>query len=292
MNAGKLVAQIAVVAIIVYCSYSAVISAIPMNNEDMKNPVSGLETLSVKPGVSGANIVVEVKGDITSNLPQDVVDTKFVMFVGKGESKIALCELNLGNLVSKKPTSLARTITIPICTILAYSCSGIDDSGNLTIPISTQVAFKYFEWQQSYLIDLDITLNNKTMPIETKVAAPSFSIDKSTNTASMTIEIPSDGGTFLNSVLNDPETKSSYTFSCGDATFTADISKGSSIGLNLTATGTADKTASAILQEFMDAHGGILTVTYGGNPYEIDSTNAAAFVEMLSELYERAGATA
>ena len=80
MNAGKLVAQIAVVAIIVYCSYSAVISAIPMNSEDMKNPVSGLETLSVEPRVNGANIEVEVKGDITSNLPQDVVDTKYVMY--------------------------------------------------------------------------------------------------------------------------------------------------------------------------------------------------------------------
>lgn len=291
VNAGKLVAQIAVVAIIVYCSYSAVISAIPMNNEDMKNPITGLDTLSIGTSLDGANLKVTVDGEITSNLPQDVVDTKFALFVGKGASKIALFELNLGNLVSKQATSLAKTISIPICTLLAYSCSGVDDTGKLTIPVSTQIAFKYFEWQQSYLVDLDVTVNNKQMPIETTVGVPSFSIDKDTNTATMTVEVASGGSTILESVL-DSLTAGSYEFTCGDATFTADITKGSSIGLSLTAAGTADKTAMAILQEFMDAHEGKLTVTYGGNPYEIDSTNAAAFVEMLSELYERAGATA
>lgn len=291
MNAGKLVAQIAVVAIIVYCSYSAVISAIPMNSEDMKNPITGLDSLSIGTTLDGANLKVSVDGEITSNLPQDVVDTKFALFVGKGDGKIALCELNLGNLVSKQAVSLTREITIPICTLLAYSCSGVDDTGKLTIPVSTQIAFKYFEWQQSYLIDLDITVNNNQMPIEANVGVPTFTHDSATNSATMSIDIASGGETLLESVL-DNLSAGTYEFTCGDASFTAAIDKSSGIGLTLTAEGNSDKTATAILQEYMDAHGGRLTVTYGGSDYEIDETNSAAFVEMLSELYKRAGATA
>ncbi len=287
MNAGKLVAQIAVIAIIVYCSYSAVISAIPMNSEDLKNPITGLDSLSIGTTLDGANLKVDVGGEITSNLPQDIVDTKFALFVGKGDAKIALCELELGNLVSKQPVSLDKEISIPICTLLAYSCSGVNDEGKLTIPVSTQIAFKYFEWQQSYLIDLDITVNNTQMPIETEIGAPSFDYESATNTASMTVTIPADGETLLDAVV-DNLSAGTYDFTCNGATFTAELDKSSGIGLTVSAAGNSTQTAAELLQSYMDSHGGKLSITYGGNDYEIDGTNAAAFVEMLSELYDRA----
>ncbi len=288
MNAGKLVAQIAVVAIIVYCSYSAVISAIPMDKEDLQNPITGLDSLSIGTTLDGANLKVSVDGEITSNLPQDIVDTKFALFVGKGDAKIALCELELGNLVSKQPLPLDREITIPICTLLAYTCSGVNDEGKLTIPVSTQIAFKYFEWQQSYLIDLDITVNNTQMPIEAEVGVPTLDYDSATNTASMSIDIPEGGETLLESVVENLS-EDSYEFTCNGATFTASIdTSGSDIGLTVSAAGTSTQTAAELLQSYMDEHEGVLEVTYGGNNYEIDGTNAAAFVEMLSELYDRA----
>lgn len=286
MNAGKLVAQIAALAIIVYCSYSAVISAVPMNTEDLQNPVSGLNTMQVRPELNGGNLDISIEGDLTSNLPQDIVDVKIGFFIGKGNTKVTLIESTIGTLPSKSPIHISEALSIPMCTILSYAACAINPDGTMKIPLHTQVAFKYFEWQSSYLIDLDITVNTDyqteiTPPVITKGANNEVSME-------LTIDsIPEESKRdLITAFIASPYVSGDYTFTCNGASFSANVDKsGSKPVFTITATGTADKTATELLQSYLDEHGS-LTVEYNSSDYTIDKSNAESFIAILSTLYE------
>ena len=277
MNAGKLVAQIAALAIIIYCSYSAVISAIPLDKEDMTHPMEGLDTLTVSPTLSGANLDISITGHVQSNLPQDIVDVKIAFYIGKGDTKITLAESNIGTIASKTLTDINGSGHIPICSILAYSVCALDDAGHLTIPIRTQMEFKYFEWQGSYLIDLGITVN---MNFETALpSTPTITKDDADHSVTMSIDIGS-GETLVSDIVSSLG-DGSYSFEFGDAEFSASIS-GSTVELK--ATGTSTEDAVAILTDYIATHDPI-TFEYNSTNYEIDKDTAEAFIEILKVLY-------
>ena len=277
MNAGKLIAQIAALAIIVYCSYSAVISAIPLDKEDMTHPMEGLDSLTVSPTLSGANLDVSITGQVQSNLPQDIVDVKIAFYIGKGDTKITLAESNIGTIASKTLTDINGSGHIPICSILAYSVCALDDAGHLTIPIRAQMEFKYFEWQGSYLIDLGITVN---MNFETALpSTPTITKDDADHSVTMSIDIGS-GETLVSDIVSSLG-DGSYSFEFGDAEFSASIS-GSTVELK--ATGTSTEDAVAILTDYIATHDPI-TFEYNSTNYEIDKDTAEAFIEILKVMY-------
>ena len=281
MNAGKLIAQIAAIAIIAYCSYSAVISAIPLDKEDLQNPMEGLDSMSVNTTMSGVNLNVSVEGDITSNLPQDIVGVKVAFFIGKDSTKITLLEKDIGTIQSKTPYHLTANTSIPMCTILAYAVCAIDDSGIMKVPIRTQVQFKYFEWQDSYLVDLGITVN---MNYETTVPTiPTPTYDPSDHSVSMDVDLSSAGSDLISAIATHIA-DDTYTFSCNGATFTA-VKSGTDITLE--ATGNTEETAAQLLQKYLDDNGS-LTVTYGGDDYVIDKENAESFINILKVFYDKA----
>lgn len=286
MNAGKLIAQIAALAIIVYCSYSAVISAIPLDKEDMTHPLEGLDTMSVGTSVSGGNLNVTIDGNVTSNLPQDIVGVKIAFFIGNDATKVTLAQSDIGTIKSKTPTMIDEAVSIPICTILAYSVCSIDSEGHMKIPIRTQMEFKYFEWQDSYLIDLGITVN---MNYETTVPVPTYSSDPSTNSVTMELDLGTMGSdSDLVTAIANNISDTTYDFECGDAHFSVTkTTVGGSPHLEMTASGNSTDDAVKILTDYLAEHDNI-TFTYGGNPYVIDKDNAASFINILSVLYGKA----
>ena len=276
MNAGKLIAQIAALAIIVYCSYSAVISAIPLDKEDLTHPLDGFEAMTVTSTVSGVNLTVTVDGDLTSNLPQDIVGVKMAFFIGKDATKITLLEKDIGTIQSKTPYHLNANATIPVCTILAYSVCCIDDSGVMKVPIRTQVEFKYFEWQDSYLVDLGITVNaiyETPVPTPTITSGPDHSVEMELDLSSAGSDIISEIATYIGD--------GTYEFTCNGATFSATIA---GTDLTLEAVGNSDHTATELLQDYLDSHGS-LTVTYGSTDYVIDKNNAESFIHIIDLFY-------
>ena len=281
MNAGKLIAQIAAIAIIAYCSYSAVISAIPLDKEDLQNPMEGLDSMSVNTTMSGVNLNVSVEGDITSNLPQDIVGVKVAFFIGKDSTKITLLEKDIGTIQSKTPYHLTANTSIPMCTILAYAVCAIDDSGHMKVPIRTQVEFKYFEWQDSYLVDLGITVNMNYDTLIPTIPTPTY--DPTDHSVSMDVDISSAGSDLISAIATHiPD--DTYEFTCNGATFTA-VKSGTEITLE--ATGTSEYTAVQLLQEYLDDNGS-LTVTYGSEDYVIDKDNAESFINILKIFYDKA----
>ena len=281
MNAGKLVAQIAALAIIVYCSYSAVISAIPLDKEDMTHPLEGLDGMAVNTTMSGVNLNVSIEGDITSNLPQDIVGVKVAFYIGKDATMITLLEKDIGTIQSKVPYHLTANASIPMCTILSYAVCAIDDSGTMKVPIRTQVEFKYFEWQDSYLVDLGITVNMNYETTVPPIPAPVY--DPSDHSVSMEIDLSSAGSDLISAIATHVG-NGTYEFTCNGASFTATID---GTDLTLEAAGDADKTAVQMLQEYLDDNGS-LTVIYGGDPYVIDKDNAESFINILKVFYDKA----
>ena len=279
MNAGKLVAQLAALAIIVYCSYSAVISAVPLDKEDVQNPISGLKDLTVASSVSGANLDVSITGPIESNLPQDVVDAKIAFYIGKGDTKLTLVESNIGTIASKATTDINGSGHIPLCSILAYSVCAFDDEGHLKIPIRTELEFKYFEWQDSYLIDLGITIN---VIHETALPTPPAIVkDDSDHSVTLTLDLGS-GDTLVSDIvtsLGDGD----YNFVFGDAKFSASIS-GSTVTLK--ATGTDTENAVDILTDYIETHDPI-SFEYNSISYEIDKDTAESFIDILKIMYAK-----
>ena len=282
MNAGKLVAQLAALAIIVYCSYSAVISAIPLDKEDMTHPLEGLDGMAVNTSMSGVNLNVSIDGDITSNLPQDIVGVKVAFYIGKDTTMITLLEKDIGTIQSKVPYHLTANASIPMCTILSYAVCAIDDLGHMKVPIRTQVEFKYFEWQDSYLVDLGITVN---MNYETDLpmAPPTPVFDPADNSVTMEMDIVSTGSDLISAIASHIA-DDTYEFSCNGATFTA-VKSGTDITLE--AAGTSEYTAVQLLQEYLDNNGN-LTVTYGSEDYVIDKDNAESFINILKVFYDKA----
>ncbi len=280
MNAGKLVAQIAALAIIVYCSYSAIISAIPLDKDDLQNPLEGLDTMSVTTSLDGGNLNVNISGNVTSNLPQDIVDVKVAFYIGKDATKITLASTDIGTIASKAPTPVNGSASIPICTILGYSVCSIDSDGHMKIPIRTAVEFKYLQWQSAYLIDLGITVN---MNYETTVPTPEFTYDSSDNSVTMDLDL--DVGEDLVSSIVEYIADGTYDFECDGAHFSATIDKSGSIPhLELTASGNATETAAQILNNYLEEHDE-LVLNYGGNAYTINKENASSFIEILDIFY-------
>ena len=280
MNAGKLIAQIAAFAIIIYCSYSAVISAVPLDANDLQHPLDGLDEMTVGTSLVDGNLNVTINGEVKSNLPQDIVGVKIAFFIGKGDTKITLAQSDVGTIKSKTPTPINEAASIPICTILSYSVCSIDSSGHMSLPIRTQLEFKYFEWQGSYLIDLGITVN---MDYETDVPAPTYSSGEN-NSVTMAVTLDGDSDDLVATIASHLD-DGTYVFECGDATITIEKSTvGSDPKIEFTASGNATDNASEILKDYLEANGNI-TFTYDGHDYVIDKDNAESFISILNTLY-------
>lgn len=288
MNAGKLVAEIAVIAILAYCCYSAVLDAVPLDQEDMQNPISMSDPVIDITPTSGLEMQFRFKVDITSNLPQDVEDVKFAMYLGSGENKIKLTEAQVGAVVSKSTTTLdSGAVNIPTYAIMAYGICSVNEDGTVSVPLCTQIAFKYFKWQESHLVDLSLTIKT-AYPMDCPVI-PVF--ETSGTTSSVTLDIKDDDGIYKQ-VADYMKSKG-----CDDVTLTvggADVNiqintVGGNTSVAFKADGADGKNAYTIMQEYLDAHES-LDLTYGGDTYSLDKENAQTFISLIEMMYGKGSA--
>jgi len=289
MNAGKLIAQIAALAIIVYCSYSAVISAIPLDPDDLKDPLkidmgvdSGSESLD------GLNLKFTVSGSVTSRLPQDIKDVGFAMYLGSGSDKINVGSIHLGSIKAKDTTVFdPLEVSIPVYAVVAFTGYSPTETG-FNVPLCTEIEFKYLEWQESHLIDLGIIVKAN---YEIKNAIPHAST-YGTNGAKVTVDVPA-GTTVYDAAIDKMKSAGldDVTLTCNGSTIHIGLVESAGItSVSFEVDGNMEKTAYQLMKEYMTDHEGVLSFHYMSSDYEISSENASAFVDLIEKLYKEASA--
>lgn len=284
MNAGKLVAEIAVLAIVAYCCYGAVVDAVPEDVNTLSNPVSGMD--SIQPSISsdGLNISVTLSGTLTNNLPQDLVDVGVAIYIGSGSEKMKLASVTR-TLPTDTPVNIDQTLTIPVYAIMAYSTclESNEDNGNITLPLCMKISFKYFEWAGSHLVDMSLTVKTN-LPMGGMTAVPTVTGDPSDNSAQVSIDTTSG---FLSDIMSGmPPEFENVTLECGDAKIHFEIT-GDNLIFKVSGNSTQD--AEDILEDYLEANGKI-DMTFGGETYTLDKEQSEALLEVLDALYDKVGA--
>ncbi len=288
MNAGKLIAQIAVLAIVVCCCYGTIIKAIPLNITSPED-LFQVNTMDVTTHTDGLNLTVDFKGSVTSGLPQDVDNVTVTISIGEREERLKLTTIDIGSLKAKTTTEITKTETIPTYALLAYDIN-VDESGTLTVPMVLEFTFKYMKWQGSYLIDMGIGIDQDfsmvtgaTAPVVTKGAGP--------NDARISISLSKDGSNpLLNAIVDQLNNlgEKEYVMKCGEASisFKTDSSGTSSTDLWMEFTGNANDNAANIMRTYLEEKGE-LTLTFDGKEYTLEKENAETFLSLIDKIYEK-----
>lgn len=290
MNAGKLVAQITVLAIVVYCCYGAFASAMP---SDMTNPISisgpeGEESFKFSTSCpDGLNLTISVDGNVHSNLPQDIKDVRIQFFLGSAGMRTMIADEIIGT-IAKGVTPVHASLVIPTYTVLAYAITGISD-GQMKIPIAVSLAFKYLEWQGSHLIDLNL-LSSVTVPVTTGVTlTPEISTGDNGTKVSVDLDKSTEdtGKTLLESAIEYFGTAEHTITAPGGATITVKATdNSSSYNLTMEATGTDLKNAAQILKDALTDDG--LKLTFDGSTeITIPKENAETYIALIELLYAK-----
>lgn len=291
MNAGKLVAQIAVIAIIAYCCYDAVATAIPTDVRSLDDAFHVGEDFGVQTSSSdgGVTMDVTVSGTVTSGLPQDLKDVFVNIYFGEKGNRLRIANAEVGTIKAKGDTFIDATSKVPTYAIMAYAVSKVDDSGKLIIPMVISVGFKYMEWQGSYLIDLGVDVK-QDLEVASGIPVPNFGPGDGPSSAKMEMTLDKNDDTIagIAETILGGDTSKAYEFTTSNgASFSVSIEKNGEdkLDLSINASGTSDKNAYQLLQEALDANGGTLSLEYGGNQYELTEENADTFINMVKELY-------
>ncbi|MCQ2079020.1 MAG: hypothetical protein MJZ38_03060 [archaeon] len=272
-------------AIIVYCCYGAFVSAVPSNVSDL-GEVFQVEDMNMNTSSSdGLTFDLDFQGKVKSGLPQDVEGVCLQIAIGEKDTRMVLADISNLTIKANATTDIVFHKSIPVFALMSYAALGeVSDDGKLNIPMCTTVAFKYLKWQGEYLIDMGFTIRSD-MPVD--VPGGEIKVHKEAANNLVKTDIVVDKG-----VLDDFATGmnssgvDNMVLTCGDAEFGIDLQKvGDKMGISISASGTSDKTAADIMQEYMDANGGKLTLTYGGNDYTLDEDNSATFIDILNAMY-------
>lgn len=283
MNSGKLIAQIAVLAIIVYCCYGAVASAVPSNLSNL-GEVFQVEDMTMNTSSSdGLTFDLDFNGKVKSGLPQDIEGVNLQIAIGEKETRMILADINNLTIKANETTEIAFHKSIPVFALMSYATTGEIVDGNINIPLCTSIAFKYLKWQESHLIDMGFTIKTD-MPVS--VPGGQIEVTKGPNNLVET-KISVDSG-LLKDLAGGMEGEgiSNLTLTCGDANFSIKLNtEGEKVSIAIGASGTSEKDAAAIMKEYMDAHDGKLTMDYGGNAFELDAENSSTFVSIITAMY-------
>ena len=300
MNAGKLVAQVAVVAIVVYCCYGAIVEALPTNANDLqdlvKNPVS-VSQPEVSAGIDGASLNVTISTDITSHFPQDIDGVYMKIFLGEKAIKVKFGQITIGTLEPNVAKHFEETISIPLYLVASYAICSADGDG-MKLPLCTEVGFKYFKWQGDYLVDLGITMKYDVDISGATVIAPTIYNDG--QDAKMEVSVDTTGeGNILKTALEYLDTSGmmdsgKITLTCGDAEFViTPVDNGSTVDVLFDVHGADGKTAVDIIKQVVAENDGVLQfecAAYSGTIPPVTDENVDTFISIISTLY--AGASA
>ena len=288
MNAGKLIAQIAVLAIVVYCCYGAIVQAIPMGISSTEDAFQ-VNDMTVNTKTDGLELEVSFEGSVTSGLPQDVDDVTVTISIGDEEERLKLAKVDVGSLKAKSTTTIAKTQKVPTYAVLAYGVD-IDETGTLTVPMVLEFTFKYMKWQGSYLIDLGVGVK-QDLKMVTGASVPTVTGDPTNNSAkiAMTFDSSVTDNPLLNAIIKDLGT-ATYTMTCGDAEviFKTDTS-GTVADLSMEFIGNSTTNAADLMRSSLNDDGS-LTLTYNGTDYNLDKENVETFISLVDRIYSEVGA--
>lgn len=289
MNVGRLAAKLVVLAVIIYCCYSAIVEAIPTNGEDltnlMKNPVS-VDQPQVSAAVDGIELKVTVETEVTSHFPQDVDDVYLKILLGEQNTKILLGQVNLGVLQPNVTKHVSETLSIPLYLVASYAICTSDGDG-LKLPLCAECGFKYFKWNGDHLIDLGITLKYTTEISGATVSAPTVYGDHNEN-AKMTVDITS--ADVLKDAIDalsasDLMDGGKVTLTCGGAEFVI-TPDGDNITFDVH--GADGKNAVEVIKKAVAENDGKLQfacAAYSGDIPPVTGDNVDAFLSILEVLY-------
>ncbi len=293
MNAGKLVAQIAVVAIVVYFTYTAVVAAVPTDVHSMDDIFSVTEDFSVNTESidGGMNMKVTVNGAVATKLPQNLEGVYIDVHMGDIGKRTEIAHADIGTIKAKDTTVINASSIVPTYAIMAYAVNGIDSEGNITVPLVLSFGFKYMEWYGVYLVDLGLDIK-QNLQVAAGVSMPEKGAGTGDSSAKVKVVIDGSANETIDGIAKS-------LVDAGKDDFTLTTSNGASINVKITdegggkagiainAAGAGDKSAVDLLKEAVGEDG--LTLTYDGNPFTITKENAAAFIELVTELYKTAG---
>lgn len=293
MNAGKLVAQIAVVAIVVYFTYTAVVAAVPTDVRNFNDVFNVSEDFSVNTETvdSGMNMKVTVNGAVTTKLPQNLEGVYIDVYMGDITKRTQIAHADIGTIKAKDTTPINASSTIPTYAVLAYAVTGLDKDGNITVPLVLSFGFKYMEWYGVYLVDLGMDLK-QNLKIATGVSTPEKGAGDGDSSAKLKVVIDDTTGDTMYGIAKGliDEGKDTFTLKTGDpgAAITVKLTDdGSKMSISINAAGVGDKSAVDLLKEAVGEDG--LTLMYGDEAFTVNKENAAAFIELVTELYRTAG---
>lgn len=292
MNAGRLLAQLTVLAIVVYCCYSAIVAAVPTNGEDfsnlMSNPVS-IENpddpnnpVSINATLDGLDLKLTIKTSLTSHFPQDIDDVYIKVFLGEKDLKILLADVQIGSLQSGIPNVIDKEVIIPLTLVGAYAICGASGEG-IKLPIVAEVGFKYFKWAGEHLIDLGIGV--KYVKECTFISAVPTVYNDGMD-ASITVNMTNgDDNLMKNAIdfMNSITGGGPLSMTCGDAEFI--VTPGTD-SVSFEAHGSDGKSAAQIIEEALAAsEDGTITLDSPYGTTTINSENAGIFIDILKILY-------
>lgn len=285
MNVGKLIAEIAVLAIVVYCCYGAIVQAIPTDVDSFEDAFQ-VEEMNVGTSMNGLELTVTLDGSVRSKLPQDVDDVTVGIAIGEKDVRTDLTSVSVGTMKSNATTIISAVSDIPVYAILAYSIE-TDDNGDLTVPLVLSFAFKYMKWEGSYLIDMglgvrqDLEMAAGTAPTVTSGDGP--------NSAKLQMTLDgSDTDGMINSVARSlaGSGTSTYNMTCGDAEMDFGVTKISdSYTLTMNFSGDETQNASQIMQTYLNTNGK-LDLKYGEDTYSLEKNDAETFIKLVDEIYK------
>lgn len=280
MNAGKLVAEIAVLAIVAYCCYGAVAAAIPQDVTALGEPVSGMDHVQIETSQDGLNVNVTIKGELTNNLPQDLDDVEVTVYLGSGSEKLKLAGVTK-TLTAGKAVPLDESMTIPVYAVMACTANIEDKDGKLTLPLSTKIAFKYFDWQDTHLVDMGMTVRTD-LPID-GIGRPEITYPDSGDKTKVQVEMKTDSGIIRDviSALPSEYKNKNIELESGDARISF-YTDGSEIVFTVAGDGTDD--AAKILGKNLGT-AGKLTFTYDGKDYGLEKEQSEALIKIIDGMY-------
>ncbi len=290
MNAGKLIAQIAVLAIVVYCCYGAIVQAIPLGISSTEDAFQ-VNNMEVNTSTDGLELTVNFKGSVTSGLPQDVDDVTVTISIGDKEERLNLASVDVGSLKAKSTTDITTTQTIPTYAVLAYGVD-VDESGTLTVPLVLEFTFKYMKWQGSYLVDMGVGVK-QDLKMVTGATLPKVELgDNNSARISMSLDSSAADNPLLNAVIDQLNNldKKNYELACGDAkvVFKTDTHD-SKADLSMEFVGNATENAADLMRSSLDENGS-LTLTFEGKEYTLEKENAETFISLVDRIYSEASA--
>jgi len=285
MNAPKAIAIVVVLIVAVALLYNTFDKALPKDFTDAPFDIALDDTGSDLTVDEQMNLVLTLPDmTFTSHLPQDIKDAKVDVYLGSGDKKMFVGTFDFDTLPSETEVKKSfDDVKIPALMFMTYAASlQSDEEGNINLPISINIAFKYLDWQKTSLLDLGIGLS-----LSGTVAKGGVSIEKSGYTSTVTVN-PEEASLVTEAIKSfKEEFGSTGTITSADGNVTIGIEVDSDGKLKVSASGTTD-TAYAMLKDMITKDGVSFKYSAGGHngTFTLTEEQAKAVLNALEVFYE------